>query len=104
MRRRPAGWAPRSDATTTRERHKEKAIYASAFSAKLRDTEPCAIAMPAIAGPTNRALLNTIELIATADGRDSRSTRFGINASRAGRAMALAEPSTSVSRDNLQIG
>jgi hypothetical protein len=61
------------------------------------------MAMPAIAGPTNRALLNTIELIATADGRDSRSTRFGISASRAGCATALAEPSTSVSRNKGQI-
>src|SRR5260370_1324423 len=52
------------------------------------------MAMPAIAGPTNRALLNTIELIATADGKDSRSTRFGMSASRAGCATALAAPST----------
>ena len=56
-----------------------------------------AMTMPAIAGPTNRARLKMTELIASADGKEPRSTSVGISASRAGWASALAMPSSSTS-------
>ena len=51
-----------------------------------------AITTPATAGPMKRAALKMIELIASAEGSASRSTRVGISASRAGWAMPLIDP------------
>ena len=71
-----------------------------------------AINSPAIAGPTNRAALKTIELIANAEGSASRSTRVGINARRAGWAIpqstltpaVLSERLAELLRDSARLG
>ena len=59
--------------------------------------------IPAIAGPINRAELNTIELIARADGNAGRSTKFEINAMREGCAKELVMPSNRVSANSHSI-
>ena len=59
-------------------------IQRPALTAKAVAMLAWAMMMPAIAGPMNRAELNTIELIASAEGRVGRSTRFEISAIRDG--------------------
>ena len=59
--------------------------------------------MPAIAGPINRARLNTTELIASAEASDSRPTNVGIKARREGCATPLAMPSISTRANRISI-
>ena len=80
-----------------------KAILVAALAAKAAPVPIPAITTPAIAGPMKRARLNTTELIASADGSEARSTRFGISAIRAGCDTELVMPSSSTSANNSSI-
>ena len=88
-----ADWRARSG-----RRYRSRALAANAAAMLTR-----AIRIPAIAGPINRAALNTIELIASADGSASRSTRVGISASRAGWAMPWLIPNSITSANSMWI-
>ncbi len=73
------------------------------MTAKDAPTLILAMTTPATAGPTKRAELKMIALIAKAEASDRRSTRVGISASRDGWAIALNTPSRKVSANNSQI-
>jgi hypothetical protein len=88
-----------------RERAIRKATKESALSANTALTSSPTIAIPANAGPTKRAALNTMLLIATAVASSGLGTRFGISASRAGWLKPITAPwnSTSASRSGTVI-